>query len=424
MVIQFSIGNYRSFNSVQTINFRATGLVSEDKTVDANNIAEVAGQRLLKTIGVYGPNASGKSNLVKGFRFFNNMVASSLENEDFLSLFLNPNKQAIINESDDWGYFQIVLLLHGKKYRYGFTLSEDEVATEWLFGPAEKNETYYFIRKGENIDINGSSFSEGLNIPYDTKLRIDALFLSFCSSYNGEISSKIRDFIANKIKIEGGPKNYYLETNSMVKDGKKEVVLKWLNEAGLLFNDIIIKDFRKTYYPREGQAPNEITSEGLVKVYKNIYNKKGEIINSVIMNLNEDESDGTQKYYSFIGKLYDKFENGGLFISDEIDSNFHPSLLQKIIGLFNNPFVNKANAQLLFTSHDTNLMSPEIMRRDQFYFTEKSATDETILYSLSDLKGIRNNADFARQYLAGYYGALPVLGNFLEETQSIENPEK
>ena len=66
-------------------------------------------------------------------------------------------------------------------------------------------------------------------------------------------------------------------------------------------------------------------------------------------------------------------------------------------------------------SHDTNLMHPEIMRRDQFYFTEKSATDDTILYSLSDLKGIRNNADFAEQYLTGFYGALPVLSNLLED---------
>lgn len=82
--------------------------------------------------------------------------------------------------------------------------------------------------------------------------------------------------------------------------------------------------------------------------------------------------------------------------------------------MFNNPAINKANAQLLFTSHDTNLMNPEIMRRDQFYFTEKSATDATVLYSLADLKGIRNNADFAKQYLAGYYGALPMLNTFTE----------
>jgi hypothetical protein len=78
-----------------------------------------------------------------------------------------------------------------------------------------------------------------------------------------------------------------------------------------------------------------------------------------------------------------------------------------------------AGAQLLFTSHNTNLLQPDILRRDQIYFTEKSNKDETILYSLADLKGIRNNADFARQYLAGFYGALPMLEGFKQQPDSI-----
>src|SRR5690606_41292869 len=110
-------------------------------------------------------------------------------------------------------------------------------------------------------------------------------------------------------------------------------------------------------------------------------------------------------------------DKGGIFISDEIDSNFHPSLLQKLIGIFQNSKINRSNAQLLFTSHDTNLLNPNFMRRDQFYFTEKTIYDETILYSLADLRGIRNNADFARQYLAGLYGATPQLSNYIEEPE-------
>jgi len=139
------------------------------------------------------------------------------------------------------------------------------------------------------------------------------------------------------------------------------------------------------------------------------------------MDLDRDESEGTKKFYSYIGQIYKKFEEGGLFVSDEIDSSFHPSLLRKLIILFQNKNVNKANAQLLFTSHETHLMKPGCMRRDQFYFAEKTFCEETKLYSLSDLKGIRNNADFAAQYLAGLYGALPLLGNYLEDAGE-ENP--
>ena len=105
---------------------------------------------------------------------------------------------------------------------------------------------------------------------------------------------------------------------------------------------------------------------------------------------------------------------------DEIDSNFHPSLLIKLISLFNNPEVNKSNAQLLFTSHDTNLMNPSLMRRDQFYFAEKEQNEGTRLYSLAELKGIRNDADFAKQYLAGFYGGVPMLSEFLNN-ENLEN---
>jgi hypothetical protein len=162
----------------------------------------------------------------------------------------------------------------------------------------------------------------------------------------------------------------------------------------------------------------------VVFLEKNSYDERGNIIGKAVMNLDKQESQGTQKYYSYIGLFYELFQNGGILVSDEIDSNLHPALLRKVISMFNNPNINKANAQLLFTSHDTNLMNPEIMRRDQFYFTEKSMKDETILYSLADLKGIRNNADFAKQYLAGFYGALPVLRDFIEgENTSNDNPE-
>jgi AAA15 family ATPase/GTPase len=107
-------------------------------------------------------------------------------------------------------------------------------------------------------------------------------------------------------------------------------------------------------------------------------------------------------------------------ILDELDSNFHPALLIKLIGLLNNPSINISNSQLIFASHDTNLMSPSIMRRDQFYFTEKDENEATRLYSLADLKGIRNDADFARQYLAGFYGATLTLKDHIK-TKSDRN---
>ena len=141
------------------------------------------------------------------------------------------------------------------------------------------------------------------------------------------------------------------------------------------------------------------------------------------MNLEYRESSGNKKIFDLAGLLLVAFNSEDdpfLIVIDEIDSNFHPSLLIKLIEMFNDPKINKNNSQLLFTSHDTNLMSPSIMRRDQFYFAEKQEDESTRLYSLADLRGIRNDADFAKQYLAGYYGALPVLNDYTE----VEENEK
>lgn len=414
MVIQFSISNFRSIYHIQTLNFRATNLVSEDKEVDKRNIAEIGSNRILKSVGIYGANASGKSNIIKGFSFFKHMISHSLTIDNLSKSEISPFKQTS-EKIDNFGYFEIVLIIETKKYRYGFTLNENaDVESEWLFGPAEKNETYYFTRKNETLSFNPLWFQEGDDLPKE-KLRSNALFLSFCASYDGNISASIINFISNKITIDAifnrrrfnqfGLIQNNSTTDNLIEIGKKHLILRWMKEVGLLFSDIKLEKI-------------EISGKNygnFVILSKHIYNSKGEIEGVIPMNLTEDESEGTRKFYSYIGKLHQKFEQGGLFISDEIDSNFHPSLLRKLICYFNSLTINKANAQLLFTSHDTNLMYPELMRRDQFYFTEKSLIDETILYSLADLKGIRNNADFARQYLAGLYGALPVLGNYLEE---------
>lgn len=412
MIIQFTVGNFRSFHERQTINFRPTGLVSENKEVDKCNILNTKDGQLLKILGVYGSNASGKSNLIKALAFFKEFVANSLTFENFLSNEYNPFKLSVI-PSDNSGYFQIILLIKGKKYRYGFSIdAEATIQAEWLFGPAEKNETFYFTRKGSKIEVNDERFKEGTQLPY-TRLRSDALFLTFCSSYDGNISGRIKDYLTQQVIIENSfarspfysPTFSRSRTNRLLKTGNKDIVLRWLAEAGLNFNDIELREL----------ASSNTRMRNYILLTKNVYNDQGDVVDKVVMDLDADESEGTKKFYNYIGGLSELFANGGVYVSDEIDNNFHPSLLLKLIKLFQNKSVNSAGAQLLFTSHDVNLMDPEIMRRDQFYFTEKTLTDATKLYSLADLKGIRNNADFARQYLAGYYGALPKLGTFLEE---------
>ena len=417
MIVEFSLASYRSFNRMQTLSFKATGLVSEDKAVDERNIVDENGTRCLKIAGLYGANGSGKSNVLEAFQFFTNMIVSSIETDELARYTMQPFIFAS-PEPLDGGYFQVIMILMGNKYRYGFTINNvGGIQSEWLFGPADKKETYYFKRTGDTIEINPERFDEGNNLPLD-KLRADSLFLTFCSSYDGKISRLIRDYYKMRVTFDGNSRypaalisrNKIKEraTDILVEKGRENVVLGWLREAGMDYDDIHI------------DTPKSPLLEKVVYFAKFLYDLNRKQTGVVMLSLEDDESQGSQKFYRYIGELIQKFENGGIFVSDEIDNNFHPSLLKKIISLFQNSQINKSNAQLLFTSHDTNLMHPECMRRDQFYFAEKTEARDTKLYSLADLKGIRNNADFARQYLSGAYGALPILGNYIEETENNE----
>lgn len=418
MLLEFSVGNFRSFHDIQTLDFRATALVSENKEIDQNNIVEQGGQKVLKTVGLYGPNASGKTNLIQGLNLFRDLLQSSLESEDVMAFVADPFKLSVDDPGHN-GFFQMQLLVERKKYRYGFTLGENTVQEEWLFGPAEKNETWYFKRAGGKVESNKEWFEEGHSVPIEN-LRANTLFLTFVSAYNGRISQTIRGFIVNNISFEGSNTNgatinrpelkmllrgrsvsfspQRQPTNVLLKEGKQRQVLDWLRRAGLVYTDIIFDE----------SSPGS----GSVIVEKGILDKNGNVSGRASLDLDLDESAGTNKFYYYIGKLVKLFAEGGLLVSDEIDNNFHPSLLRQFVRFFNDPSINTAGAQLLFTSHDTNLLDPEILRRDQIYFAEKSIKDETVLYALSDLKGIRNNADFARQYLAGFYGALPLLEKY------------
>jgi len=180
----------------------------------------------------------------------------------------------------------------------------------------------------------------------------------------------------------------------------------------LRYDDVIIE--------RDKNKPEEIIIPQDQIFFKKSYLNNQNKLFDVRLNLKNNESDGTKKLFDIGGLLLRAFNLhlSGFIIIDEIDSDFHPSLLIKVIQLFNDPLINKSNSQLLFTSHDTNLMSPSIMRRDQFYFTEKNEDNSTKLFSLADLKGIRNDADFATQYLAGFYGAIPILEDYSNETST------
>lgn len=425
MIIEFSVKNYRSIKDLQTISFRATGLKSPTGSeTDSNNIVTSNGVSLLKTVGLYGANASGKSNILMALSYFAQALYSNTSNSALIDRLYDP---FLFESSDEGSFFQIVLLLNGRKYRYGFVLNKVNTASgngesysigiesEWLYGNVDKKMERLFLRIGNEVKENNLPTSEGMIIP--TKLPYPhTFFLAHAAAFDSEgIPKQIVEYL-----------NYRIINNILSKDElrifsidaikkKKISFLKFLKQFNMNYDDIDLIDDKIFGDTMHFMPP--LSKVYLTRTAPNDDSKK------LSMNLEFRESAGNKKIFELAGILLDLFNLPNtpfLIVIDEIDSNFHPSLLIKLIGMFNNPKINRSNSQLLFTSHDTNLMSPSIMRRDQFYFTEKQNDESTRLYSLADLRGIRNDADFAKQYLAGYYGALPVLNDYME-TEEDEN---
>lgn len=425
MIVEFSVSNFRSIQELQTLSFVATGLKSPEQylNVDEDNVSEDGGLKLLKTVGIYGANASGKSNIIRALEYFIQAIKSEASTDSNLGNLCDPflyQSESFLTES----FFQIVLVVKNKKYRYGFTVkknpfhstvekdSKEIIVNEWLYGTKDKNSGAYFTRK--ELDVTKEKILNGDKIP-DVPYK-HTLFLTHAAAFDKEsVCTWIREFfkgwtISNFIN---GLEHFRWNSLYLLENEKKKTdLLELLSSFNLRYDDITID--------RDKSKPeNDVVPHDKITFTKQ-FNKNDKPI-EIKLNLRNNESEGTQKLFDIAGLLLRAFNMpvSVFVILDEVDSNFHPALLIKLIKLFNTPAINKSKSQLLFTSHDTNLMHPSIMRRDQFYLTEKKDNNSTRLYSLSDLKGIRNDADFAKQYLAGYYGALPVLEEFMKT-----NPDK
>ena len=419
MIIEFSVKNYRSIRDLQTISFKATGLKSPaGSDIDADNIVKCNGVSLLKTVGLYGANASGKSNMLMALSYFAHAVRTLATDSRGVRPLYDP---FLFETSNEGCFFQVVLLLNGKKYRYGFVVNKSDnvpgknssndvkIESEWLYGNVGKNMKRLFLRVGNEVKENNLPTSEGMVIP--TKLPYPhTLFLVHAAAFDAKgIPEQIVSYLKRRIIGNIVYKEMFRGVSINAIKESTPLFLSFLKLFNMKYDDIeLIDDEIYANINYLGFPLNKV----LLKRTTHDGNNK-----PLYMNLEHRESSGNKKIFDLAGVLFMAFyakNDPFLIVIDEIDSNFHPSLLIKLIEMFNDPKINKNNSQLLFTSHDTNLMSPSIMRRDQFYFAEKQEDESTRLYSLADLRGIRNDADFAKQYLAGYYGALPVLNDYTE----------
>jgi AAA15 family ATPase/GTPase len=403
MLIEFTIQNYASFNTSQTLSMLASSSTKEN--FNETNIIPVNKfgiDNLLKSATIFGANSSGKSNLVKALYIFRNIILESLNkaNSDNLSgvvpFLIKDEIYDIPSE------FEIVFIVDSNIYRYGISISEQKILEEWLYWTKTSRETLLFHRNGQQIKINQRSFKEAKDFIKKTqdnyiveKTREDVPFISVLSNFNGEKSRKIINWF-HQIKIvsgiqEQGFKGFTLELLDKNKDFKNWA-LKIL--SSLQIYDIkIVEEF------------DDIS----INVVKKIGNSTKE--HELPLKL---ESDGTKKLLYLLGPIFEVIKSSQILIIDEFDNKFHSLLSKYILKLYHQK--NDSGSQLITTCHDTNLLTKELLRRDQIWFVEKNNNHESELYSLLEYKEhyTRIGDSYSKDYLDGRYGAIPLFSSIDE----------
>jgi AAA15 family ATPase/GTPase len=394
-------------------------LVAKDKKLDENNIFAVDEElKLLKSAAIYGANASGKSNLAKALGFMRwFMINSSKETQSTEKISVERFKLSTETETKP-SFFEIVFLINGKRHRYGFEATPEKVVSEWLYYVPKSRETKLFDRQLDNISVSKTYKANGIQ----QKTRHNALFLSVSAQFNVKIAEKILDWLTNKVKIVSGLDDigYRGYTVNCLRDNEnKDEIIQLLKKLDLGLGDIKVKEIEINLDSLPREFPNGIQNfihkngRGKATSVQTIHQKfdeKGNLASTEIFDLDEQESEGTQKVFALAGPLVDTLKDGKVLIIDEFDARIHPLISRAIVELFNSNETNPYNAQLIFMTHDTNLLSNKLFRRDQIWFTEKNRYGATDLYSLAEYK-ILDDAPFESDYIKGKYGAIPYIRN-------------
>lgn len=416
MLIQYSIKNFKTFKDRATLNLLAT---NHDKTREIENVSSSNNYnlRVLKSAVVFGANASGKSKFIEALMFMKHFVINSFSNgQKGDKIFVDPFRLNTESENEPCE-FEVIFIYESILFRYGFEANKKQIIAEWLYYKPKIKEVELFYRSLQNVEMHSRSFKNGVITVTNQLIRENALLISLASQINEDFATKVILWFKSLSVISGVQEHEYLEnsTEKINTSFGKSKILTLLNSADLEIEDIINKKNRF----------NELNnSDILVKKLKFSNKLKFE---QVEFNLNIDESEGTKKYFYLIGFIVDSLDNGSCLFIDELDSKLHPNLVCKIISLFNSKKLNPKNAQLIFNTHDSNLLSSGLFRKDQVWFTEKNIYGEAKLYSLADFNSgeVRKKESFEENYLRGKYGAIPYLGFFddLVESNLLQNDE-
>ncbi len=424
-LLRFTVENFRSIAGRKYISFIPDAIKDEPKS----NVCELDSVSYLRTTAIYGANSSGKSNLLNAISCMAFMIRNSVKVNDkeelpYFPFLLN------LNNNDQPTLFEMDFVAEGVRYRYGFSNRERCICEEWLTLVERNNsEKHLFIRNEEGIGVNEKLFPEGVNL--ETKTNENRLFISLVGQLGGKISNSIINFFDDTLGTVSGlnTDKYTSYTKFMLNkhiDGC-DAMMDFFSRVKLGFSDLstTVSEFDESDLPQgmpqdiRERLSREYTGKKRINVFAvhGLYDDSGERIDSVSVDFDEMESDGTKKLFGMAGPIFDTLKRGAIIVIDELDAKMHPIISREIVSLFNDPKRNPHGAQLIFTTHDTNLLSSNLLRRDQIWFTEKDNQERTDVYSLRQIvlpdgTKPRGDGNLERNYIKGRYGAIPYIQPF------------
>lgn len=381
MVLEIRLSNMFSFRDEVTLDLQAAKIQTKKARELEGNLFSVDGEQMLKSVALFGANASGKSNVIKAIRACVNMVRSSHNYNVDTRFAISPFKfEDYANKPSS---FYIRFLLNGIEYEYSFSFMHDEIITETLYYYPNGRKSLVFSRdesRGtEKKDIY--EFKTVIKRPFDVADNTSkkTLYISRASQMDREIAQKIFLFFCNDIVLDYQVAN--IDSLDNLFKERKEQMLEVLRTADSDIIDFKIQNNAITTFHRTNP--------------------------SVAFDFEMEESEGTKTLFRMMVRMIGIIHEGKMLLVDEIDNSLHTQLVEFVIGMFN----HSDHAQLIYTTHNTHLLNTGFQRMDQVYFVNKREDGSSDLYSLFDFKDFRDTLDMEKAYLQGRFDAIPAISN-------------
>jgi hypothetical protein len=458
MIVSFSVSNFRSFSSEETISLVASNRLSgshDDHTV----LVPDSKERVLRTAVLYGANGAGKSNLFKALRYLQSIaLAPRAKNSG-----TGRERFRFAGSEDGLSTFDLQFIAAGKLYRFGFKVDDERIAEEWLFQVVGNRQRPLYERTtdrdgkvtvnaeglksaGEkvialatvggpqnqsflatiNVTVDSGDLGEELAgvlswfgnslklispddspVPLGRLLDQDASLLSFASDFLKSTSTGVDHLRVDKKEISRD------ERRRLLPDG---AVSKVLGDSAASEDDgvlVRLLDGKEILVEGDG-GENRVYQIGIQAAHEH---EPGKVVQLELA----EESDGTRRLLNLIPALHRNRTAGSVYFIDEIDRSLHPILVKEFLEFFLKSREDGFR-QILVTTHESNLLDQDLLRRDEIWFAEKDQTAATRLYSLLDFK-VRNDLEIRKHYLQGRFGAVPFLGNLEQLLAKPDRPE-